>query len=270
MKGSTLVWALDRALYFAVATGIVALLASTLVPDTDAERFATAAYLAAAFVAIVLAIKWFAEAAPSESTSTLSLPSFPAALGFAVGVAIVLTAAVAFEPNPGAEVQVIVLSLVAVGVAAVGRAGAFARVRARLGHGGPLAATTRYAGVATVVALSLAALLPVEVANFFAKLGYAAACVAASGFLASVFAPAPIGRWVRATYDAGLETSGEAVFGPAIRYAVVTLVAAFFVASLLPRRFGEPFALLGYVAAAVATLSLAAECRRTIRRRSVS
>jgi hypothetical protein len=271
MKRDTgLVWALDRALYFAVATGVLALLASMLVPDADAERFATAAYLAATFAAIVLAIKWFVPAIPTQSASALRLPSFPAALGFAVGLTIVLSAVVAFAPNPGAEVQLVGLSLVSIGVAAIGRAGAFTRLRVRLGRGGPLTATTRYASVAAVAALALAALLPVEVENFFAKLGYAAACVAAAGFLASVLAPASAGQWLRRTYDAGLETSGEAVFGPAIRYAVITLVAAFFVASLLPRRLGEPFAVLGYVAAAVATCCLAAECRRINRRRCAS
>jgi hypothetical protein len=268
--GVSVVWALDRALYFSIVTSVAAVLVSLVVPNTDAERFATAAYLAAVFAAIVLAIKWFVPARAPQEAARPSLPSFPEALGFAAGATILVVAAASFAPNPGAEMQVIVFSLVTVGVAAIGRAGAFARLRERLRRGGPLAATTRYAGVAALAALALAALLPVEVANFFAKLGYAAACVATSCFFVSVLAPTPIGRQLRATFVEGLATSGEAVFAPAIRYAVVTLVAALFVASLLPRRLAEPFAVIGYLAAAVATLCLAGECRRTVNKRSVT
>lgn len=281
VKDSAFAWALDRALYLAVATGVLALLLSTLVPDTDAERFATVAYLVAIFTAIVLSIRLGTSRLVIPSLSKdrdcasrrppkVSIPSFPAALGFAAGVIILLTAATAFASNPGAEVQLIVLCLVAVGVAAMGRAGAFARWRSGLRQGGPLATSTRYAGVVTLVALALAGLLPIEVADFFAKLGYAAACAATIGFLALVLAPRPGGIWVRRAYAAGLETSGSAIFQPVIRYAAIALAAAFFIASLLPRWLAEPFAIIGYLAAAVATICLAAECRRMIHKRSVT
>ncbi|MFY9720159.1 MAG: hypothetical protein WAK16_10990 [Candidatus Cybelea sp.] len=278
VKDSAFAWALDRALYLAVATGVFALLLSTLVPDTDAERYATVAYLAVIFSAIVLAIRVIltlrlaalAQDCASRSPRMLSIPSFPATLGLAAGMIILLTAATAFTSNPGAEVQLIVLCLVAVGVAAMGRAGAFARWRSGLRQGGPLATATRYAGVVTLVALALAALLPIEVADLFAKLGYAAACVATVGFLALVLAPRPGGIWIRRAYAAGLETSGSAIFQPVIRYAAIALVAAFFIASLLPRWLAEPFAVIGYVAAAVATICLGAECRRMIHKRSVA
>jgi hypothetical protein len=274
VRDSAFAWALDRALYLAVATGVLALLFSTLVPDTDAERYATVAYLAAIFAAIVLSIRLgtsrLAQDCASRRPPKLSIPSFPATLGLTAGVIILLTAATAFASNPGAEVQLIVLCLVAVGVAAMGRAGAFARWGSGLRQGGPLATATRYAGVVTLVALALAALLPIEVADFFAKLGYAAACVATVGFFALVFAPRPGGIWVRRTYAAGLETSGSAIFQPVIRYAAIALVTAFFIASLLPRWLAEPFAVIGYLAAAVATICLGAECRRMIHKRSVT
>lgn len=270
MKALAVVWALDRALAYAVATAVIALLLSMLVPDTDAERLATVAYLGAIFAAIILAVKWFVPAAPAQGLPKLALSSFPEVLGFAAGITILLTAAATFAPNAGAEVQLIAFSLVAVAVAAIGRAGAFARLRARLRNGGPLATTTRYASVVAISSLVLAALLPVEVTDFFAKLGYAAATLAALCFLASVLAPTPAGASIRKTYAAALETSGEAVFQPAIRYAALTLAVAFAIAALLPRWLAEPFAVLGYAAAVVATLCVGAECRRVLHKRSVT
>jgi hypothetical protein len=269
VKDSTFIWALDRALYFAVATGVVALLLSPFAADIDAERFATVAYLGAIFAAIVLTVR-LGTSRLVISPRKLSTPSFPAALGFAAGVIVLLTAAKAFASNPGAEVQMIVLSLAAVGIAASARGGAFAWMRAGLRQGGPLATTARYAAVAALVALVLAAVLPIEVADFFAKLGYAAACVATIGFFVLIIAPTPAGIWAYRTYAAGLESSGAAVFQPVIRYAAIALVAAFSIASLLPGWLAEPFAAIGYVAAVVATIGLGAECGRMIHKRSVT
>ncbi len=265
---SILSWALRGAARYAVAVAILALTLSLFLPDTEAERFATAAYLAAIFTAIVLALKLFVPQPPAQPSARLVLPSFPALLGYALAVTILLTAAAGFAGDSGAELHLILYCLAVVGIAAIGRGGALAWLHAELTRGGRLQSTIVYAVVVAAGALVLGALLPSELTDVFAKVAYAAAAVAAVVVASLLVVPTPLGALLRSISSSASRSiehlSGDLVFARTTDAAVVVLVTSLAMASMLRRPYAEPFAATAYAAALVATLGVGMECRRRL------
>ena len=243
VKGAALAWALAGAVRFAVATAVVALVLSTFVQDTDAERFASTAYLALTFAAILLIAKWFVPAGRDERPESLRIPTLPVLLASLLGLAAVLAAGAGLVADPSAEVRTLAYCLAAVGVAAIGRSGAFPRLHATLARGDRLEATIRYATLFSVAALLLASQLPQQIGDVIAAFAYGGSLVAAVALASVLVAPTPLGSRVRNAYGDGLRTieelSSDLVFARMIDVSVVTMVASIAMASLLrPPYFG--------------------------------
>ncbi|HEV3092219.1 MAG TPA: hypothetical protein VGX91_12340 [Candidatus Cybelea sp.] len=267
MNRSALSWALSGAVRFAVATAIVAMLFAVALPDTGPERFATTAYLAVIFAAIALGARQLVrDDAPQQPQVVRARPSFPTLLGFAIGLTILLVASASFAADPSDEVRLIVYGLVAIGVAAIGRGGAFVWLNARLVSGGRLSAFARYCVVGAVAALSISALVPQALAEPLAVVGYFAALAATMLVAWEVIAPSPFGDLIRASFARGAEgvaqLSADLVFARTIEYATLALIASMGLASLLRRPYSEPFATVGYLAAVFVAVGVAMECRR--------
>jgi hypothetical protein len=273
LKGSALAWALAGALRWAIATAIVALLLAASLPDTDAERFATTAYLAGIFAAIVLAVKWLACGDLVEVPRRFVIPTFPNALGFSLGIVVLLVAGSGLADDPGGEVRLILYCLIAVAGATVARAGAFGWLHARIREGGWVASARRYCALGAIAALVLSALLESWVAEFFAVLAYVSAASAMLLSASALFAAAPLGGLIRQRLAAARATvdqlSNDSLFARLIEWATLATVASLVMAALLRRPYSEPFAAIAYVAAVFATVGIAMECRRTARKRSV-
>jgi hypothetical protein len=268
VKGSFVTWALRGATRYAIAAAIVALILACFLPDTDAERFATTAYLAAIFAALALGTQRLVRDPSTEALGLRSNLSFPGILMFCVGLVILLSAASSFVTDPGAEARLIVYCAIAVLAAAIGRAGALAWLHAKLVAGGPLEASARYLVLVAASALLLSALLPSPSVEFFATLAYAATALATPLIAWSLIGPTPLGALFRQTYADGGEVvaqlSGARVFARMIDASVVTMVASIAAASLLRRPYSEPFATVAWIAAIFAAIGLGIECRRRL------
>jgi hypothetical protein len=265
VKGA-LAWALAGAVRFAVATAVVALVLSTFVQGTDAERFASTAYLALTFAAILLIAKWFVPAARDERPASLRIPTLPVLLASLLGLGAILAAGAGLVADPSAEVRALAYCLAAVGVAAVGRAGVFTRLRATLARGDRLEATIRYATLFSVVALLFAAQLPQQIGDVIAAFAYGGGLVAAVALAFALVAPTPLGSHIRNACGEGLRTieglSSDLVFARMIDVSVVTMVASIAVASLFRPPYSEPFAMVAYASALFAALGVGMESRR--------
>lgn len=266
VKGAALAWALAGAVRFAVATAVVALVLSTFVQDTDAERFASTAYLALTFAAILLIAKWFVPAGRDERPESLRIPTLPVLLASLLGLAAVLAAGAGLVADPSAEVRTLAYCLAAVGVAAIGRSGAFPRLHATLARGDRLEATIRYATLFSVAALLLASQLPQQIGDVIAAFAYGGSLVSAVALASVLVAPTPLGSRVRNAYGDGLRTieelSSDLVFARMIDVSVVTMVASIAMASLLRPPYSEPFAMVAYASVLFAALGVAMESRR--------
>ncbi|MGB8151601.1 MAG: hypothetical protein WCE97_10465, partial [Candidatus Cybelea sp.] len=101
MKDSSVASALRRALRYTIATAIVAIVGSSLLPVTDGERLATIVYLAVIFAAVtVTALHFVPAGAMAERPLVVTLP---AALQSVLLVAIILVLGALFAGQPGAE-----------------------------------------------------------------------------------------------------------------------------------------------------------------------
>lgn len=258
-------WALGGAARYAILTAVAALGLAIFLPDPGAERFATTAYLAAIFAAVALIFKRF-----SPETGYLperrAVQSFPAALGFALALVILLTAGAGFVTDPQAEIALFVYCFAAVGIAAISRGGALVWIHGKLARGGALAAGMRYAAAAAAAALVLSALLPPGVAELFAMIAFGAALTAALLLTWSLAVSLPLGDAVRGSWRNGSDTfahlSSDLVFARVINAAALVLIASIAMASLLHRPYAEPFATVAYLAAIFATVGIGMECRR--------
>lgn len=158
-------WALQSALRFAVGTCIVALLLATMLSGDATERFATTAYLAAIFAAVILAIQCLVPAEACEHEVS-SAGAFPSLLGYAVGVVIFLSVVAALVSEPGGEALAFIVGFASIVMA----------VFARSAMGSALAR-----GSFVVVAAMIAASLLQPFAEPFAIVAYVAAVCATLG-----------------------------------------------------------------------------------------
>jgi hypothetical protein len=257
---SACVWALGKALAYAIATAVVALLLATLLSGADAERFATTAYVATIVAALVLAIKWFLRAASPNAPERAPGPIFPVIFTFAAGVAAFLLLGAALVSQPGNEVLAAAACLGLIAIAALVRGGAVVALNAKLARGDRLFAATRYAAAAAAAALAASALFSSQGAAGFAKLAYVAAVVATLALAASLIAPTRAGAFIERTYLAGSELlkdpAGSWVFARTAEYAVATAVAGLILSGLLPPPYAERFAATAYLATLFAALGI--------------
>ncbi len=255
------VWTLGRALAYAAATAVVAILIASFIPGADAERFATTAYLAAIVAALLLATKWFFRSAPATESGRASGPPFPAVFTFASGVGALLLIGAAFVSEPGSEVLAVAGCFGLIVAAALVRGGAIAAVNARLRRGDRLAAATRYAVAAAVAALAMRALFSSLAGEGLARLAYAAAVAATVAVAASLIAPTAAGLAVRrgvARLASALRTpESSRVFARTAQYGVATVIVALILASLVPEAYAERFTTTAYLATLFAALAIA-------------
>jgi hypothetical protein len=251
-------WALGRALQYAVATAVVALLVTTLLAGADAERFASTGYVAAIAIAVLLTIRWFSPAAPASSAA--AGPAFPAFLTFAVGVAILLFALSALIEQPGAEVRAIAVCFALIGVAAIVRAGALVSFNAKLAAGNSLSVAIRYVIAAALAALGVSALLASGTTDALARFAYAAALVATVLLTAALVAPTRVGAWAQASWDHMFRRiwtpASAAIFTRTLQYALGVAIAALILASVLPDEYAERFATTAYLAMLFAAFAI--------------
>ena len=261
-------WALHAALRFAIGTCVVALLVAMMMLSGEAsERFATVAYLAAIFAALTLAVERFVRVSPSTDRHGISGPVFASFLGYSVGVAILLGVVAALVTDPGAELLALAGCAALVVATALGRSGTFAAcaraLHAALARGGLFVAAVRYAVLAATCALCLAALVPADASESFVEFAYRLVVLATLFLAASLFAPTSAGVWLQKSYAKAVALLDRPLLLDATaRRCAVAAVAAMILASLLPAKFAEPFAVAAYVAAAFAAFVLALECRR--------
>ncbi len=254
------VWALGRALAYATATTVAAIVIAALVSGADAERFATTAYIAALAAALILAVKWFFPEAPGSERSRAPGPAFPAAFTFASGVGALLMLGAAFASQPGSEVLAVAACFGLVAAAALARGGTFVAINAKLAQGDRPAVATRYAVVAAVVALAARALLSSSGGEGFVRLAYAAVVIATVAVAASLIAPTPAGAALRRGYArvAGALHAPQSarIFARTTQYAVATAVAGLILASLVPETYAERFTTTAYLATLFAALGV--------------
>jgi hypothetical protein len=268
LKRSALAWALRQSLRFAVATCIVALVLATTLSGAGAERFATTAYIAAIVAAVSLAGMRFFPATEIPPRSAIPQPPFPIFLGYAAGVIAGLSIVAALVAQAGAEALVLVAAFGLIVLAVLVRSGRVGAFAAALSAGGVLAATSRYAVLVAVCALTFAALTG-SAGEGAVLFGYRLAIVAALAIAISLLAPTRAGTVALRSYRRLIRRldalARRLVFQRSASNAAIVAVASIAVASLLPPPFSEPFAIVAYAAASIAALNVALECRRTRR-----
>jgi hypothetical protein len=256
---------LGRAIAYAIATAIAALLCATVLSGSEAERFATTAYLAAIFAALAFTARWFLPADRNDRAPSPPLLPFPAGLTFGLIVTLLLAIGAAFVSDPGAEALIIVFGFGAVGAIALVRAGAARALHDALLRGGRLPATTRYAALAGVLGLAFAAFLQPDGAEALVKTGYFAAVLAAMSVLVSLVGRTRAGGALGQTFAraARLLTTpaSEVVFTRTADYAAASALFSVVLAIVVREPNAERFATTAYVAAFFAALALGMKWR---------
>lgn len=262
MSRSVFAWALSRALRLAIGTCVVGLLLATTLSGDVAERLATAAYLAAIFAAFALVLGRFFPYAAEERRAVSA--AFPAFLSFSAGVVVFLSLLALLVSQPGAEALILLVAVALIVTAVLVRCGTAGAFNDLLTRGGFLAAVSRYAAVAIVVALALAAIFGAD--DSIVAFAFRLTTVATLAIALSLFAPTKAGLWAQNQYVcaiAELDRLARAfVFERTATYAAIVAVAAMIVASVLPLGYAESFGIVAYVAAASAAFGVAMECRR--------
>ena len=266
LKREAVAWALTGAIRYAIGVALLAILLAVLMPDPGGERFATTAYLAAIFVAIVVGTKWLVFRGVSDGSSRPAAVTFPRVLTFTTGLLGLLAIVSALVAQPGAESALILYCLAAVALAAFGRAGAFAWLHAKLAGGDRAVATIRYSAIVGALALLINALLRSAISEFFATIAYAAALVGATTLAWRLAAPTALGALVKQSWTESSEVvtqlSSNLAFARLVNASVVAMVASILMASVLRRPFSEPFATVAYLAGVFAAVGVGMECWR--------
>jgi hypothetical protein len=253
---SSVVSGLRRALRYTVGTAVVALIGSTLLPDTDAERLATTAYLAVIFAVVTLTTLHFVSGGVTTEAKRPLVVTFPTVLLSVVLVASVLLVGAALAGQPGAEAFAFLACAAFAAFMALSGGALFRVLHVALAAGGVPAALTRYSALAGIVALLLATTLPPEIRGVVVEGGYWAVVAAAISLSVSLVKRTALGRFVMASFKGGPTMTFERMIG----YAACACVAALLAAALLPQN-GETLAFSAYVAIVIATIGVAIETR---------
>jgi hypothetical protein len=254
MKTSSVASALRRALRYAIVTAIVAIVCSSLLPETDAERLATIVYLAVIFAAVaVTALHFVPAGASAERPLVVTLP---AALQSVVLVAIILAVGAFFAGAPGAEAFLLLVCATLVAVMALWGNGLFAALSIELAGGDVPAMLTRYGVLVGILGMVLAIIVPAEMQPFMLGVACWAVVGATIGLSASLISRTSSGRFAMALFkDAPI-----LFFERTASYAAYACAGALLVASLWPRT-AQISALCAYVAIIIATVGVAIEIR---------
>ncbi|MGC9992415.1 MAG: hypothetical protein ABSD52_08490 [Candidatus Cybelea sp.] len=253
---SSVVSALRRALRYTVGTATVALVGSNLLPETDAERLATTAYLAVIFAAVTLAVLHFVSGGATAEQKRPLAVTFPTALLSVVLVTIVLLVGAALAGQPGAEGFAFLVCAVFTALMALSGAGIFRALHVALVAGTRPAALTRYAVLVAIVALLLATVLPGEMRSTVVEGACWADVVAAICLSVSLIRRTGLGRFVMAGFRGGPTRFFERTIG----YAAYACAGALLAAALFPQS-GDTLAFSAYVAIVIATVGVAVETR---------
>jgi hypothetical protein len=255
---SSVVSALRRALRYTAATAIVALIASTLLPEADAERLATTAFLAVIFAVVTLAVLHFVSGGATVEQKRPLVITFPSVLLSVVLLATFILVGAALAGQPGAEAFALLICAVVVAFAALSGAGLFQALHVALAAGGMPAALTRYGVLVAIVALVLAAVMPDEMSGVVVE-GACWAVVAVAIFLCvSLIRRIGPGRFSLTGFK-GARTKSFDWTG----YAAYTCAGALLAAALLPQN-GETLAFGAYLAIVIATAGVAIESRANL------
>jgi hypothetical protein len=265
MKDLSVASALRHALRYTIGMAVVALIVSNLLPETDAERLATTAYLAVIFAALTLTALHFVSAGTTVETKHPSAVKLPAVLLPAAVVTIILVVGAFFAGQPGTEAILLLVCAALVAAMALGGNALLAAVRDELAGGGVLATLTRYGVLATltrysvfvgILVLLLAIVVPADMQPFVLEVGCWAVVAATIFLAASLISRTGLGKFVMAAFkDAPILS-----FGRITGYAAYACAGALLVAALWPRG-GETFAFTAYVAIVIATVGVAIEIR---------
>jgi hypothetical protein len=262
LKSSNVAWVLGHALRLAAGTAVIALIFATTLQGEGAERLATTAYLAALFAAIALVIQRFLP--PAQPLPVTN--AFPTFFAFVVTVVLLVSLAAMLVSDPGAETVLIAACFGIVALAVFRRNGGFVALNAVLLRGGRTEGAARYAIAIAIFALLLAALLPSDLAGSAAKIAYRLMILAALFLAALLIARTPAGLFLKQRFEqfqAQFDRLARAlVFERTASKAAVVAAAVLIPASLLPTAYAEPLAVAAYLAAAVAMVCIAVECRR--------
>ncbi len=254
MMESSVVSALRRALRYTIGTATVALVGSNLLPETDAERLATTAYLAVIFAAVTLAALHFVSGgATAEQQKRPLVVNFPTALQSVVLVAIVLLVGAALAGQPGAEMFAF---LACTALMALSGAGLFRALHLALAAGSVPAALTRYGVLVAVVTLLLATVLPVEMRAVVVEAACWAVVVATISLTVSLLRKTVFWRFVMAAFKGGPTVIFERTTG----YAAWACAGALLAAALWPQN-ADTLAFSAYLAIVIATVGVAVEIR---------
>jgi hypothetical protein len=253
---SSVVSALRRALRYTVGTAIVALIASSLLPEMDGERLATTAYLAVIFAVVTLtALHFFSGGAPAETKRPVVI-TFPTALLSVVLVTTVLLVGTTLAGQPGAEALLLVGCAALTAFLALSGAGLLRAGHVALAAGGALAAFTRYSVLTGIVAIVLANFLPVEMRDVAVEGACWAGAAAATFLSVSLLRRTGARKFVMAAFRGGPTET----FGRMIGYAAGACAAALLAAAFLPQN-GDILAFSAYLAIVIATVGVAVELR---------
>ncbi len=257
MMESSVVSALRRALRYTIGTATVALLGSTLLPETDTERLATTAYLAVIFAAVTLAALHFVSGgATAEQQKRPLIVNFPTALLSVVLVTIVLVVGAALAGQPGAEVFAFLAFAAFTALMALSGAGLFRELHCALAAGSVPAAVTRYGVLVAVVTLLLSTVLPVEMRAVVVEAACWAVVVAAISLSVSLVRKAGYWRFAMPASKGGATRIFERTTG----YAAWACAGALLAAALWPQN-GDALAFGAYLAIVIATVGVAVEIR---------
>jgi uncharacterized membrane protein YfcA len=220
--------ALERGVRGAVAMMVLAVAGAMLFPHGDAERFGTAAYVAAIFTAVMLIAR---RCLPSpERTRVNDAESSAEIVALWVVAAGAVAASSLAAGSLAAEVFVGIACTIAVFVAAVLPKGLVAAIQRELSRGGDAMAVARYAVLASLAGWALAAYVHADSVSA-AVFGFVLCAIACT---MEMIASRPMRDMIGATS--------------------LATVAAFAIAACVPA-FAEAAAAIGY-AAAVFTMML--------------
>jgi hypothetical protein len=156
---SALARAIARGLRGAVAVMLLAMAGAVLFPESEGERFATTAYLAAIFT-VVLLVVWRCIPERERSSVSHAESSKPAVVAFWLSIGAGLSAATSLATSLTGEVLVGLLCAIAIVSAALFPRGLFAPLHREVAKGGGLRGMTRYAVVLGIAAWAVGAAFP--------------------------------------------------------------------------------------------------------------
>lgn len=259
MKKSSDASTLQRALRYAIVTAIVAIVGSSLLPETDAERLATIVYLAVIFAAVTVTALHFVPAGATAERKRPFVVTLPAALHSVALVAIILVVGAFFAGEPGAEALLLLICAVLIAVTALGAGGLFRALYIELAGGGRLAVLRRYSVLAGALALVLAMVVPSETRAVVVEVA-CWAVVAATVFLSiSLIGRTGFVRFVMPVFK-GAKGAPNWIFERTTGYAAYACAGALLVACLWPQT-AQISAFCAYVAIVIATIGVAIEIR---------